>query len=448
MLGLLLFSQSFSELLKRIEEYPAFVKIPAEKLPKSNKDFLAKAMADAVLYFLKAADVETGLVMDCVGFAPRKIVNHTSPTNIGFQLAVYCAAYDMGVIKKQEALRRIKKILASLKKLEKWNNFFFNYYFTDTLKRDSTYVSTVDNAWLTCGLVTVANYFPELAKAARSIYRKMDWRVFYDAKLGQFYHGFYIDKNEYTPWRYGVLCTESRIISYVAIGKGDVAEDHWFRVYRTLPIEWTWQRQQPQGYWAKYMGVDVFEGWYEWEGIRIVPSWGGSLYEFLLPVLFVDELKYAPRSLGENDRRAVEAHILFAQKKGYPVWGFVPCSVPDGRYGGYHGFGVPYIGSKGYEENDVVAPYASALALCCKPKEAIENLKKLASLGVYGPWGFYDSYDVEKKLVSPNYFAQNQAILILGIYNYLSKGKLRKAFHKEFPAIATLLGIEEFGFWR
>ena len=47
-----------------------------------------------------------------------------------------------------------------------------------------------------------------------------------------------------------------------------------------------------------YLGVDVYEGAYTYRGMHIVPGWGGSMFEELMPDVFVPESSWAPRSLG------------------------------------------------------------------------------------------------------------------------------------------------------
>lgn len=439
---------TFQEEATRLYGFPAFVHIGESELPVGDYDFLKRVARDTFKYFLNISDKETGLVLDNIILDPPHINAYTNITNVGLQLACLYAGYDLGFVSKKEASRRIGQILDTLQKLKSWRGFLYNYYLTASGKVSSTYVSSVDSAWLAAGLVIVAETFPEHKKTAEQILKAMDFSIFYDEEVGQMYLGYDDSKKEFPPYHYGLICTEARMITYIAIGKGDVPREHFFRVYRTLPPEWTWQRQQPQGYWTIYENVDVFEGYYEWEGIKIVPSWGGSLFEFLMPTMFVDEKKFASKSFGENNRRAVEAHMKFAQQLGYPVWGFSPCSVPDGSWGGYHEFGVAPIGCKGYEEHHVVTPHVSALAIIYKPKAAIDNLREFVKLGMYGQYGFYDSYDVEKRLVSPRYLALDQAMVLLPIYNYLTGGKLQKIFHKRFPVIEKLISIEEFGYWK
>ncbi len=49
-----------------------------------------------------------------------------------------------------------------------------------------------------------------------------------------------------------------------------------------------------------YMGIPVFEGHYPYRGMRIVPSWGGSMFEALMVTLFVPEETLGAAELGRQ----------------------------------------------------------------------------------------------------------------------------------------------------
>ena len=72
--------------------------------------------------------------------------------------------------------------------------------------------------------------------------------------------------------------------------------------------------------------------------MRIVPSWGGSMFEDLMVTLFVPEELWAPRSWGVNHPMYVRAQIEYGlADAGYGFWGFSPACNPDG---GYRTYGV------------------------------------------------------------------------------------------------------------
>jgi hypothetical protein len=66
---------------------------------------------------------------------------------------------------------------------------------------------------------------------------------------------------------------------------------------------------QPVGVTRTYLGIDVYEGAYTYRGKRIVPGWGGSMFEELMPNVFVPEEVWGPRSWGRNHPLHVRAQI-------------------------------------------------------------------------------------------------------------------------------------------
>ena len=59
---------------------------------------------------------------------------------------------------------------------------------------------------------------------------------------------------------------------------------------------------QPVGVTRTYLGISVYEGAYTYRGMHIVPGWGGSMFEELMPAVFVPEEDWAPRSWGVTTR--------------------------------------------------------------------------------------------------------------------------------------------------
>ena len=126
---------------------------------------------------------------------------------------------------------------------------------------------------------------------------------------------------------YGMLNSEARIASYLGIGAKQLPRDLYFRLYRTLPERKSPQEQKPAGQVREYEGVKVFEGSYSYRGSRIVPSWGGSMFEALMVTLFVPEDRWAPRSWGVNHPLYVDAQIEHGLEEArYGFWGFSPAS--------------------------------------------------------------------------------------------------------------------------
>ena len=384
-------------------------------------------------YFRNLVDTRHALPLNSIHVNPiRHIGDYASTTDIAMYLLGVVSAYDFEFIDQAEALRRIRATLAQLASLDRWNHLFYNYYSTTNLQVTNPYVSSVDNGWLAAALIVLRQTFPELAPLCASFLDEMDFHRFYDEQLGQMRLGYDAGTGGFAPYHYGLLASEARMLSLVAIGKRDVPEQHWFRIYRTLPKEWTWQRQIPQGHYRQYRGYDVFQGHYTSHDVAVVPSWGGSLFEFLMPTLLVKERELAPQGLGLNDQRAVDLHMQYAlEDRRYPVWGLSPCATPRPQ-GGYAEFGVAELGTKGYPDRGVVTPHSSVLALEFAPKAVLKNLRQLLRrYPIYGEYGFYDAVDVTRGEVAYRYLALDQGMILIAINNYLNDGIMRNRFHAD-----------------
>ena len=148
------------------------------------------------------------------------------------------------------------------------------------------------------------------------------------------------------------------------------------------------QRQVPRDESCQDVRAHRFSGgWYAWKDERYVPSWGGSLFEALMPTLVLDEPRLAPASLGANDVAHVAVQRRFGSETlGSPVWGWSSSATLDP--GGYGEHGVSDLGTIGYPSG-VVTPHASALALAVDPAAATANLRELAArYPIYGDFGF------------------------------------------------------------
>ena len=90
---------------------------------------------------------------------PKPVVAHrTSPTNIGLYLLGAVAARDFGWAGTVETVERIEATFASLRKLERCNGHFLNWYGTRDLRALApAYVSSVDSGNLAGHLIVLAN---------------------------------------------------------------------------------------------------------------------------------------------------------------------------------------------------------------------------------------------------------------------------------------------------
>lgn len=473
-------------------------------------DVLTTYARDTWRSMVAMVEPATGLPADNIGgdLAPASRSAYTSPTNIGGLMWSAVAARDVGVISRREASTVVGAALRGLSRLDRHDDsgMFYNWYdprtgeVIRTWPEDGTprtpFVSSVDNGWLAAALVVARNAFPEHRALASRLLTPMDFGFYYnpeargaDFPAGLIRGGFwdtpptecsvvgnYRDRGPdvwYTCNHYDIAVTEPRIASYLGIAFGQIPPEHYFATQRTFPAtcDWDWLEQQPTGFHTTYLGVPVFEGSYTYRGIQFVPSWGGDMFEALMPDLFVPEAAWGPRSWGRNHPATVAGQIEHGLRDAkYGYWGFSPASDP---FGGYRVWGVDAMGMDpgGYPSDvessnvdggfgdcrpagpaptygdGVVTPHAAFLALPYAKREVLDNLAKMrANLGAYGPGGFYDAVAVRSGTVAKRYLALDQAMVLGAIGNELGRGSIHRAFvtPQVERALRPLMAMETF----
>ena len=429
----------------RLAGWPARPLVDRSTLPGTDREFVARLARDTWRGLEALADREDHLPVDNVRFgasfaaADAHVGDYTNVTSVGLRLIALVAASELELIPRAEAVRRVRELLATLDGLETYRGFFFNYYDTTSRERTSNFLSFVDSSWLTAGLMVVRTTFPELAEPCSRIIAAQDYRFFYDPGRRRMSHGYYVHLGSQSRYHYGTLYAESRLGSLIAVGKGDVPEEHWFAMARTFAPSCRWQTQTPHGRVHKEVrGHAFFGGYYEWKGTKYVPSWGGSMFEALMPALVLDEARWAPRSFGANGAAYVDVQRRFAVGElGYPVWGLSPSMTP-GRdvYGEY---GARPLGVLGYGSG-AITPHAAALALAVTP-EAAADLRELARrYDAYGDFGLYDAVDPRSGEVARAYLALDQTMTFIAAANYLKDHCIQRRFATD-PIAAKALPL-------
>ncbi len=437
----------------RLQGWPGPAPARQSLLALDDRALLQRVALDTWRGLDALVDREHGLPLDNLrlGTGPdfmtgARIGDYTNVTNIGLHFMALVGAEALGFITRDTLLTQARRLLTVVQQLEQAHGFYYNYYDATTLERTTHFISFVDSAWLTAGLIVLRNAVPALAPACSAIIDQGNYAFFYDSSERLMRHGYYTHMQAASEYHYGALYAESRLGSAIAIGKGDVPAVHWFTLARTFPQAFAWQTQTPVAVHSKTVGPYGFTGGlYRWGGLSYVPSWGGSMFEALMPALVLNEARYAPRSLGHNDAVHVMLHQRFAREVlGYKVWGMSPSATPQGD--GYGEYGVRWLGMLGYGTGAVTA-HASALALLVDPRAATANLRALIRrYDSYGDFGFYDALDPVSGQVAHKYLALNQAMLFLALVNHLRGGVLQTHFAHDpiMRQVLPLLGREDF----
>ncbi|MFJ8793751.1 glucoamylase family protein [Streptomyces sp. NPDC102462] len=425
----------------------------ASAAPAVSETSLLRTWFRSTYRSIEAMTTDFGLVTDKVDVsgsgAPVPSVQ-TSPTNIGCGLWSTAAAGGLGVIARETMEHRLAKTVAAVEKLERAHGFWFNWYdahngsvLTAWPENGSTvrpFLSTVDNAWLVTGLLIAADASPALRPRIAKLLAGADWSYYYTpydpadpvAGPGQLRGGFWPDKpgkGEPTGHHYGALNTEPRMASYLGIADGSLPTEHYWHMFRTL-LPGMGQEQEPEGSYKTIDGVRVWQGHYTYRGRKLVPTWGGSMFEALMVPLFVPEPEWSSRSWGVTHTRYVRSQIEHGmQEANYGYWGFSPANIPEG---GYREYGVDAIGMQedGYNSLGVVTPHASFLALPYARTEALRNLKALdADFGAYDDtYGFRDSVNVTTGRVSDFVLALDQGMIAAALAQQLRPGLGQRPF--------------------
>ena len=219
-----------------------------------------------------------------------------------------------GIISRRELVARLSRTLATLERMERYEDTgqFYNWYDHRTGAKLTAWpprpqdefhpiLSSVDNGWLAVGLKIVARSVPGARAARPGALRGDGLRLLLRAR-GE---PGAVPLPPRRPRRVAVLLRHARQREphrrlHRHRPRAAAADRTYYGRWRTFPdtCEYSFQETKPVGEWRRYLGVDVFEGAYRYSGIQLVPSWGGSMFEALMPALFVPEEDWAPRSWG------------------------------------------------------------------------------------------------------------------------------------------------------
>src|SRR5919108_1050297 len=337
---------------------------PAARATSGDRATLERYARDTWASFVAMTDPDGGLPADSLSTDGERSVQ-TSTTNIGAYMWSTLVARELGIVGRAEALARLEKTVGTLEHMERHgpSGQFFNWYDHRTGDKLTVWpptgepltpiLSSVDNGWLATGLHLVARGVPELAARAGALFDSMDFGFYYRPDVNRILFHYAPDTGE-APCCYDTVVSESRIASYLGMAKGEIPQRHYFGTWRSFPdsCDWSWQETRPVGFQRTYFGVSVFDGAYRYNDTRVTPSWGGSMFEALMPALFVPEERWGAGSWRQNHPLTVDAQIDHGLvTAGYGAWGFSPSNVPEG---GYAVYGVDAIGMNpdGYPSNN------------------------------------------------------------------------------------------------
>ncbi len=392
-----------------------------------------------------------------------EVAYRTSPTNIGLQLLSIVSAADLQIISRSEMIERIERVFRSLERMARYRGHFYNWYDLRTLQvLEPGYISTVDSGNLAGHLIAIKQACIQLihelqprtvemeipgqslagglvaaapsdrlkgtvapgedvsddcarlraiADRAFAYVMEMDFTFLYDDRRKLFSIGYQTSSTEFDNSFYDLLASEARLASFIAIAKNDIPVEHWFRLGRSLTESY---------------------------GTRVLVSWSGSMFEYLMPVLITQTYPFT--LLDQTCHGAVRTQIHYGEERRVP-WGISESAynVRD-RYQTYQyrGFGVQSLALKrGLSSDLVIAPYATVLAMMLAPRQSLRNLSLLEAEGALGPYGFRDAIDYTRpdpesgNSVVGTYMAHHIGMSLVALTNGLKRQIWQRRFHAD-----------------
>jgi cellobiose phosphorylase len=252
-----------------------------------------------------------------------------------------------------------------------------------------------------------------------------DWDFLYDKEKSLLTIGYKPEEHQADHSYYDLLASEARLGVFVGIAQNKIPEESWFALGRLI----TNPGSAP-----------------------VLLSWSGSMFEYLMPMLIMPS--YENTLLDQTYKMSVKRQIEYGNQQGVP-WGNSESeynTVDVNSNYQYSAFGTPGLGLKrGLNEDLVVAPYASMLALMVEPEKSCQNLELMSKEGFEGEFGFYESIDYTPSRLTRNqkyvlihaYMTHHQGMGFLGLAYLLLNQPMQKRFEAEPQFRANLLLLQE-----
>lgn len=355
---------------------------------------------------------------------PTGTAHRTSPTNMGFALLSALCAHALGV-DNGRGLALAERMLTTMEQLPRWNGHFYNWYHTCTLRpMPPLYVSTVDSGNCAAALLAAANALRgwgqgALAARAQALCDSMDFALLYDPQRRLMHIGIDTGSGKRSEGHYDLLESEARLTSYFAVARGDVPREHW----RAL------SRAQVQH--ERYRGC---------------VSWSGSVFEYLMPELFLppqrDSLLWesAKFCLRVQRRRVRTGQPWGVSESAY----FALDSALSYRYKA-HGCAALAM-QPDMDRELVLSPYSAFLALAVAPRAAVRDLRRFAARGLPGQYGFREALDCTRARTGGGgqivhcVMAHHQGMSLLSACNALCGGQVQRWFLAD-PAMRAHMSL-------
>ena len=406
----------------------------SDKFPRiSTDELLTKVQQQTFKYFWDYAHPVSGLSRERLGSG-----NTVTTGGSGFGIMALPVAVERGFVTRAEAAARMRKIIGFLSgKADRFHGVFPHWLNGETGKvipfsSNDNGGDLVETAFLIQGLLTAAQYFDaadeeDIPSGIDAIWRAVEWDWFTREGQDVLYWHWSPDKG----WTMNMTVSgwNEGLIVYVLAASS--------------PTHAIAKAVYDKG-WARSGGIRSGKKFYDIT-LPLGPDLGGPLFFAHYSFLGLD-----PRGLKDAwcasywDQNVAHARINHAycaanpgKHAGYSdaCWGLTASDIPNG-----------YAASSPTNDKGVIAPTAALASFPYTPEEslrALEHFYYLLGDKLWGEYGFYDAFCLDKSWFASSYIAIDQGPVVVMIENYRT-GLLWDFFmrHPDVNAGLSALGFQ------
>jgi hypothetical protein len=398
-------------------------------LSNSDKKLLDSIQYRSFLFFKEQSNPENGLVKDrSASWAPASIAA------IGFALPSYAVGVERNWMPRDEAARitlnTLTFFLNSVQSTDTnatgYKGFYYHFLRMNSGTREwNCELSTVDTGLLMMGIIFARNYYNldtetenKIRAYAEKLLERLDWDFFEMPSTGKYANSISMgwDPKEGMHQMGWVGYNEALFLYILAAGTGmknvETAYNSWLASY-------DWRTPYPKLSHAAFpplFGHQFAHTFIDFRGL-------------------VDKyMKEKKIDYFENSRRATLVQKLYAVDNPYSwvgydslCWGISASDGPTDKYNfddkkflGYAGRGTsgPDLN---YFDDGTIAPYAAISSIVFAPEivlPTIYNFNKKYADGLWGTYGYFDSFNPTLNWFNKEYIGIDQGPLLLMIENF------------------------------
>ena len=373
--------------------FPAF----AKTAPASEEEFLDLIQRKSFDYFVQERNPVNGLVRDRArNFQRDGVSSPGSIAAVGFALSAYPVGVSRDWMDYGTARDMTLTVLRFFwEKAPQEHGFFYHFLSVETGERvKNSELSPIDTALFLAGALFASEYYedPAIRELVQKIYARIDWKwMLHDGKT---FAMSWSPETGFQSHRWDHY-NESMILYLLAIG----APAH------AIPASSWKEIARPAGSYAGYHVIEM-----------------GPLFTHQYSHIWVD-FRQKNDGFADYFKNSIDATLAnrafcidnASKFKSYSpeTWGLTASDGPDGykAYGALPGQAL---------HDGTVAPTACGSSIVFTPEESLACLKNIYENvdGIWGTYGFADSFNIDRKWVARDVIGIDQGALLLMIENY------------------------------